>query len=592
MTLMDITIEGIPYEKLLSIDITEQVNRHGICNLNLIVDSKFKSADLIKFDKQKITVKANKKIIFSGILSDIELNRDINAIYLKMKIITHSILLDIENRTRTFQDEAKKLSAVLTEIAKPYKPADISCYKDDTIAKVIYQYKISDWQFLKEIAERRGHFVLVNSKSDMPKLSVGFKAFNKHKLEETAELLRTSVPIARYKRLEANTYEGARSCYFVENTLRTKNLEIGVGHSVNYENQEQVVIESHIFLLNDTALYNDIILVHAEGCRVDAFDVLNHTDKFYHLTGTVLETKDNNVKVKFDCDEKQDKSKAINIPYESSANNYLYSMPDINDKVYIYLDDIRLAAMGSLRIKEVNDKPENKSFKTKDASAVFTPDKMSLASAETAKLEQDNGVNIIAKKDVTITSKGDMVIQSSQGSTMDNQTQMMVAHMVGYGIYTASLGQPSTVQLSPPSGMIGKVESQIKNAGAPFEKPELSDLAKELDKLTGMKRENKENKNSSGGSGGKLVIDGKKGVLLKVGDSSIDIGSKKLNIKTRMLAQIGYIPGGGGSGSLQSFGAGNPGNRSSKISAEHGSKDRSRVKENVPKTESNKTISR
>ena len=80
-------------------------------------------------------------------------------------------------------------------------------------------------------------------------------------------------------------------------------------------------------------------------------------------------------------------------------------------------------------------------------------------------------------------------------------------------------------------------------------------------------------------------------LLLKVGDSSIEVS--KGNIKTRALFTGAYIPGpGAGTGSPAAIGPGKPSNRSSGINAEHGEKDRSRLKEGGRISNDNKRISK
>jgi len=117
-------------------------------------------------------------------------------------------------------------------------------------------------------------------------------------------------------------------------------------------------------------------------------------------------------------------------------------------------------------------------------------------------------------------------------------------------------------------------------------------LAKELDKITGRKDKQSEAKESGSGSGGNLKLDGKKSSILQVKDSSIEMQGSNLNVKTSALIQIGYIPmAGGGTGSLTKFEGGNPKNRSEKINIEHGSEDRSRIKEKVEPTPDDKKIS-
>ena len=594
MMIGDVTVKGIDieYQQILSLDIRESANQHGVCKLSFLLQEDFDTKTLVNLDKQKVTVKADKDIIFCGIITECSLEDRLQVKYLYVTLLTLSYLLDIEQRTRTFQSSKKKLSEVLNEIGKPYKPIEIASWKDDTIKQMLYQYKSTDWDFLKEIAERHGQILFVDSKTDKTKLSVGFKkAFKEFEADESPIILSQSVPMNFYKRLEANTYEGARSCYFSDTEIKTDDVKICVGCGVKYDNQVQVVIAAHIYLY-ENVLFNEITIRHKEGCRADAWDVLKHFDKFYYLTGKVLESKDTNVKVQFDCDEKQSKDEALDIPYESAASNYLYTMPDEGEKVFVYVDNIRQAAMGSLRAKEVSEKPENRSFKIKDSSLTFDPKKTEFAAADKAVLTEEEGIKITAKKDLIFSSKGDMIIQSAAGGLPDNQLIMAAPHMVGYTQYLATLGQPATVQFNPAGAMVGKMDSQIKNAGSKKEKVELSDIAKELDKITG--RKSKEDKsNGGGGSGGKLTINGKKGLILQVKDSSIGMKDKNLNIKTRALIQVGYIPmAGGGTGSVSKFEGGSPNNRSDKINIEHGSQDRSRAKEEVKPIESNKTISR
>ena len=164
--------------------------------------------------------------------------------------------------------------------------------------------------------------------------------------------------------------------------------------------------------------------------------------------------------------------------------------------------------------------------------------------------------------------------------------------MAGYAQYLAMLGQPATVQFNPAGSTVGKVDSQIKNAGSKAESVELSDLAKELDKITGRKDKKSDENKSGGGAGGTLKLDGKESSLLQVKDSSIEMKGSDLNVKTCALIQVAYIPtAGGGTGSLSKFEGGNPKNRSDKINIEHGTEDGSRIKENITPTPDDKKIS-
>ena len=593
MTIGDIKIEGVEYKQLLNIEIIEAAHRHGICKLTFIADSKVDTKKILSWNKTQIKVKADKDIIFAGIINSCSLEKKIEGNFLFVTALSLSSQLEGACRTMSFQSAKKKFSDILSAVKKNYGAADLTCAKDATISELVYRENLTDWEFLKELAERHGQILFTNSKSDKLQIVLGFKAFKEFKTDDSARILRRTVPMEFYKRLESNTYEGARSAYFAETTLLTHEVKIGAGYGVNFENAVQAVIFSHVYTV-ENFLMNEITLRHAEGCRADAFDVTKYYDKFYYITGKVLEAKNTNIKIQFDCDEKQSKDDALEIPYESAASNYLYNMPDENDKVFVYVDNIRQAAMGSLRAKEVADAAENRSFKVaKNSALILYPKKISFTAEEKTALTEEDGVKLDTPKDINISSKGDILIQSAGAMMPDNQLTMTAPHMAGYAQYLAGLGQPATIQFNPAGSTVGKVSSAIKNEGTKKESVELSELAKELDKKTGRKSKSENATENGGGSGGTLKLDAKKSAIIQVKDSSIEMQGKNLNVKTRALIQVGYIPlAGGGTGSLSKFEGGSPKNRSDKINIEHGREDRARVKEQIKPTPDNKTISR
>ena len=591
MTITDIKIDGIDCKGLAGIEIIETAHAHGICELSFILAENFDSAQMLQLDKKKITVKANDEIIFCGIVSRCEVVGQVVGNFLVVTALTLSCQMESVRKSKSYQSAQKKFSDIAADIAKNYAASEIGCWRDDTIAELIYRDNLTDWEFLKFLAERHGQILFVDAKTDKLKLSIGFKAFKEFEFENPPRLLARNVPLDFFNRLAQNTYDGARSCYFFETALEVPELTVGVGSAVKYENQTQAVIASRIHVGGNN-LCNEIILRPAKGCRADAWDVMRHFDEFYCLAAKVLSSAGNNVKVQFDCDENQNAGEALDIPFESSASNYLYTMPDDGDKVCVYVDRLRQAAMCSLRTKDVADAAENRSFKIKNASMIFDPKKFSFAAVDKTELKHEDGTHFTTNKNIVFSSKGDIIIQSAQGLLPDGQLTMAAPHMAGYAQYLAMLGQPATVQFNPAGSTVGKVESQIKNSGAQAESVELSDLAKELDKITGTEAKKSDAQKSDGTSGGSLKLDGKNSSLLQVKDSSIEMSGSDLNVKTCDLNQVAYIPmAGGGTGSLSKFAGGNPKNRSDKINIEHGSEDRSRIKENIPPSPDDKKIS-
>lgn len=593
MTVADLKVEGVSgYKNILDIEIVESAHCHGVCKLSLLMKDDFKASEVVNWSQKQLSVKTKEggKFIFCGIITAYEIEIQ-SCVVLTVTVETLSAKLAAsKEQSATFQKNSKKISDILNEVKKTYSGSDISCATDKQIAELVYRDNLTDWDFLRELAEMQGQILFCSSKTDRLTISLGFKAFKEFQ-DKDLKFVRQISPLKFCKRLEKNTYSSARPSYFVETDFFTYNAEIGVGCGVKYDNQTQAVIASHVFV-NNNLLCNEIKIRHKEGCRADAWDVTKFFDRFYYLTGTVLESADTNVKVHFNCDAKQEKNDALNIPFESVLSNYLYTMPDEKDKVFVYCDRNRQSAMGSLRSKDVADKAEDRSFKTKEASMIFDSKKISFAASDKADFTEEGNVKLTAKKNIVFSAKGDIYLQSAAGSLPDNQITMATPHFVGYGIYTAMMGQPASVQFNPAGATVGKVQATVKNGGTKKEDVELSDLAKELDKITGRKNKQAENKSSSGGSGGSVKLEGKKEFVLNVKNSFVGLKGSNTNIKTRVFNTLGYIPaGGGGTGSLSKYEGGSPDARSESIKAEQGKEDHSRQKEKIQATKDNKNIS-
>lgn len=603
MTLNDLTVEGLPPNPLTNITIAESLHSHGICDLTFALPANFDPATILQWNKKKVTVKAKTKdktdIIFCGLVSFCKLDERPEGKILFVRVLTLSCQLESAIKSKVYQSKKKKRSDIVNDVKQSYAGAQFDIWRDKKDDEIFYRDNLTDWDFLKSFAERIGHILFVNSKTDKLWLSVGYKAFAKFKCDkEKTKLVRQVLPMDFYKRLEQNTYAEARSLYFLETDLVTPELKIGVGSEVTYDKKKLAVIASRIYV-DGVNLFNEIKLRDPKGCRADAWDVMKHFDEFYFLTGKVLESEGTNVKIKFDEDDTKSKSDALKIPFETCAGNYLYTMPDDGEKIFVYVDRIRNAVLLTLRTNEVGDDYKNRSFKIKTASLLFDPKKFSFAAEDKTEMTHDEkGTSLKTNQDITFSAKGSIYIQSAQGLVPDNQLKMVAPQMAGYAQYTAALGQPSPVQFDPEATTVGRLDTEIKKEGVKAEKLELSDLAKELYKITGRKDEQAEDKQAEekadgGGKGGTLKFDAKENsTIQQVQDSSIALDGSKLNLKTRVFNQVAYVPAaGGGTGSLSKFEGGNPGNRSAKINVEHGDKDRDRTQENIPRLSDDKNLS-
>ena len=618
--LRDIKVEAFSYRCLLDIRIEEQAGNHGMCYLEAAISQALKPSEVLALgQRRKITLKTPKGgIVFCGqIVRAVQEERE-GKYFLRVVAQTLSAQLDRQKKSRTFQSPEKTLKQVLSEVA-----SQSGCSKPDITAgaaggekipQMLYQDFQTDWEFLHRLAESSGKLLFADGKTDMLRVGVGVIPFKGDKTQPILWERGRRVPAGHCERIQKNTYEKARTAYFIETDVVSNELRLGAGYSISYDGKEQIVTRSRIVTEGST-LVNYLTLLPKEGCRSAAWAELREVNRGKYLSGKVLEAMgtdkgkkghDNCIKVHFDCDKSQSKKDACWIPYANVVNNYVYSMPDEGDRVSVYFEENgTLLAIGSLRGTDsaaqsrLQDcKPENRSFLSTDQLMEFQPKELSLVAGKKAKdafLKEtdEKGIFLQAKKNVLMESSGDIVLQAASGKTMSNQTNLAIPHGVAYGVYTSMMGRPSSTMLNPAGGMLGENPSSMKSGGAPLEKVQISDLAKELDKKAEKGSDNKQKSSSGGASGGsgKMTIKAGKTLLLKVGDSSIEVS--KRDIKTRALFTVGYIPGVGvGSGSPSVIAPGRVSSRSASIKAEHGEKDRPRLKEGGRGTNDNKRISR
>ena len=567
ISLWEIKIEGVAYSRLLNFRGVEAAGEHGRLFLELLLEKELSQDEILALGQKTIKVKTPEgAIIFCGVPCHVLQKERGGEIFLELQVASLSVLLDREARSRTFQGANKTWKKVLDKVKETASDAEIKAANEsETIKTMLYQDKQTDWAFLRRLAESYGRQIFADTKSEGAKVSLGVLPFKTKNAPLVLWEEGRHVNILEANRVLKNTDSKARTAYFTETTVVTGDLQVGVGYGFSYDGKEQVAVQSQI-VTEGSNLLNYLTLCPKEGAKPAAFAELSLARKPKYLTGKVLEAKGKNgkesnvIKVQFDCDKSQDKNDAYYIPYANVISNYMYSMPDEGDRVSVYFEENgALMAIGSLRPTEEAKKkldeasPEKKGFSYGEQLMELTEKSLSLTAGKKAKsavlTEDENGITLTAKKNVLFKSSGDLKFQSNAGTS-------------------------------------------LKSGGAKAEKVTLSDFVKELDKKSGYKaQEAKKSEGGSGGSGGNFTVKAGKTLLLKVGDSSLEIS--KGAIKTRKLTTLGMIPGiGVGPGTPAKIGPGRVNNRSKVISAEHGAKDRSRSTEGGGVTGDRKRISR
>lgn len=169
-----------PYQfaQLLELSIEQKINQHGTLIIKGIVECGLKDTyigetafgtNIVVFCEEPngqrnqdmgISVAKNismdekgSKILFDGIVKDISVKREGDLYILEVYAVTHTYLLDIETKRRSFQDNGMTYGALVSQINADYDDASaIVTVEDRALGDFIIQYDETDWEFIVRMA--------------------------------------------------------------------------------------------------------------------------------------------------------------------------------------------------------------------------------------------------------------------------------------------------------------------------------------------------------------------------------------------------------------------------------------------------------
>lgn len=128
------------------------------------------------------------KIIFNGIVQEAYVTTQNDLRYLTVKGIANTIYMDIDKKTRTFQDKSMTYSQVTGVLEQDDGRFAIISPKfgSKQIERMFVQYEETNWQFAKRLASRLHTLVVPNYVLEIPYISLGMpRSSNKHVVSPT-----------------------------------------------------------------------------------------------------------------------------------------------------------------------------------------------------------------------------------------------------------------------------------------------------------------------------------------------------------------------------------------------------------------------
>ncbi|MFM9276548.1 DNA/RNA non-specific endonuclease [Paenibacillus jiagnxiensis] len=431
-----------PYEiqSLGTLEIRRRVGEHARLYLTAILPDEHKDQSVqLKVKEETVEIQetdadgALVRILFHGRVEQLEIGTVRGVYQLKLKAVSHSILLDRKVESRSFQLGSQSTSEVIERVVMSYDEADMidTTRGADRLESLVLQYRETDWEFIKRLASASGAVIIPESAASSPKLWIGVP-------DGALEELPQDVPftvgrdLAAYGQVQAVGLKASPAdfTYYEVETEKWLNL----GDKVNFRGKE-LAVAAAVSVLKDGTLVHTYTLRLESGIRQPFY--LNDRITGVSLDGKIIDVQKDRVRVHLDIDEIQDKSLAVWLPFESpytaEGSSGLYVMPQLGDAVQVYFQSareeeamvrgsVRKSGQPSPKLEDPNTKywgtnyGKELKFGTSDMSLTATEGSLfiSLEDSEGITIQSDSSIVMSAKKDLEWTSEKKIGITAQQ----------------------------------------------------------------------------------------------------------------------------------------------------------------------------------
>jgi hypothetical protein len=435
ITFNHLGITGYEVEKIETLQISGKVNEHTHLKLKALIRPDQKVKDVHETGQQKwielyALEESKKTTLFHGVVTKVQVHVLADVYTLELEAKSGSYLLDIQKKSRSFQDCNETYGQIIAKILKDYPHADCNLQiQDKPTGQLIIQYEETDWAFIKRLLSHFYEGLLPASEYEGIKffggvpqiedelLEIGHIHFEKnlkeyyetkkHGLADTQESHHMSYLVTTYglARLGHATPIGAKTFYVraftwrLEESLLVATYELRLKKGLRQPKQEQN-------LLIGTA-----------------------------LEGKILVSQADQVKVHLQIDEKQDTQSAYWFPYStlsaSTDGSGWYCMPEVGDAVRVYFptkqskDAFAISSVNTYNQPQGEDRMANPDVKylrtVHDKEVKLAPECIRIAcngNKSVVTLQEDGAISLYGSQNIEIKAEETIVLDAKEDLMM------------------------------------------------------------------------------------------------------------------------------------------------------------------------------
>ena len=423
----DIIVSDYEFVKITDLKIERKINEHARMFIRGIIDSS-KGDDYVERANDnsfiKASVKDNKnnvKDLFQGIIINISINSSNDVKVLEIEALSQTFLMDIKKKKRTFQNPNYTYRDVIDIINSSYGNVQIMYDAEESSEKNIFvvQYEETDWQLILRLASYFNAWVVPECQLGDVKYWIGKKGtIDTYPLNEYSYSMKKE--LGEYRIKDGNGVSGLDDKDLTTYEVITSSM-LDLGDAVTFKERKLYVYEAEIEM-HDSVFSNKYYLRDENGMKVRR--IYNNKIVGLSLNGTILDTKNDIVKVNLDIDGTQDAGSAKWFPYStvysSEDGTGWYCMPEKGDAVRLYFPDNEeknAYVISSVNLKsrdtEKRSDPSVKSIGTKyGKQLVMEPGAVNIigGSGMMVKMTDGGGIEIISDKKIILDAQDDIEI--------------------------------------------------------------------------------------------------------------------------------------------------------------------------------------
>ena len=434
----NVWVEGIPLQKLLTLEIVHKPNEHGRAILTAAGEIPVLKRFMERESEQLIAIKSRQEkkevVLFRGYITQIRMDTKGGYGELSVELEDSSYLLDIRRQNKTYQNLGKSYGEILRDAYNGAGQVAVNV-TDQPIDKFILQMDETNWVFSKRMASRFNVPVFSNLVAEKPMVSLGVPS-GKEAAELSTAAVRYMTDNGRFRNVTENDMTSGHMADVQDfSFLQVDSYDYAyLGDMVRVNGKEYYVRAVHAKLIDGLMLMT-YELTGRQGFVVPL--VRNNNCAGRVLTAQVKAVKRDTIQAFFfTIDSEYDSGSTTWFPYStaysSSDGSGWYVMPEVGDFVRILCPSNHEEE--AFAASAVNTSPpastRNKSFRAPGGKELLlTDDGISMICNHQnifIDLSQDNGISIVSTQPVHISSDKCVKIEADESVQITADKQIML----------------------------------------------------------------------------------------------------------------------------------------------------------------------